>query len=106
MGSAEEVWLSLLRIGKLSETPDVSAWVVDKPWIDLLEGSADDRWEAWLHRGVMRYYQGNISDAQTAFEISLARKEARALRCPVTDEIRARVREAAPPPPLDFRQAD
>jgi len=75
MGSAQDVWLSLLRTGKLSETPDVSAWVVDKPWIDLLEGSADDRWEAWLHRGVMRYYQGNISGAQTAFQTSLARKE-------------------------------
>jgi len=35
-----------------------------------------------------------------------ARKEARALRCAVTDEIRARVRDVAPPPPLDFRQAD
>jgi len=35
-----------------------------------------------------------------------ARKEARALRCAVTDEIRARVRDVAPPPHLDFRQAD
>jgi len=74
-GQAQEMWLSLLRTGKLSETPDVSTWVLDKPWIDLLEGSADDRWEAWLHRGVMRYYEGNISGAQTAFETSLARKE-------------------------------
>ncbi len=36
MCSAQDVWLSLLRTGKLPETPDVSAWVADKPWIDLL----------------------------------------------------------------------
>ena len=49
--------------------------------------------------------EGELILGETWWELR-ARKEARALGCAVTDEIRACVRKTAPPPHLDFRQAD
>lgn len=75
LGKEQRPWIHLLECGTFPHDVSADSWMTQQHWIDLLEKSDDDTWLAWLHRGVMRYHQGDSSGAKTAWQTSLDRKE-------------------------------
>jgi hypothetical protein len=80
LGAAQQPWVNLLNSGRFPETDGdtLTAGILVQPeWRALLEKSvAQDGggWEAWLHLGVMRLHDGDLSGARQAWETSLARR--------------------------------
>ncbi len=79
LGDAQTPWLELLRTGTFpcgeADMPPAGC-VVGPEWRALLEQAAaqgpSSHWLAWLHLGVMRYHDGDMPGARSAWETSLA----------------------------------
>lgn len=99
----QQPWLDLLSAGRLPARDPRSrpgAWLVQKPWRELLRAAvaddANDHWLAWLHLGVMAYAVGDEAGAREAWRTSSARAaNPVATRCLAQLDLRAGDKEAA-----------
>lgn len=78
LGEAQAPWLFLLREGAFPEVDPATqptAYMVQPEWRELLERAVERgrgaNWLAWLHLGVMRYYDGEREGARDAWQASL-----------------------------------
>jgi tetratricopeptide (TPR) repeat protein len=80
LGEPEAPWLALLTDGSMPDQDPClppASWMVQPEWRERLKaavsGPGAGNWLAWLHLGVMAYYEGETDAARTAWETSLDR---------------------------------
>ncbi len=73
-------WLHLLELGKLPDdlTSYPPSFMVQPEWRALLQQAieqSDANARAWLHLGIMAFYEGNVEEAERAWQQSRAVRE-------------------------------
>ncbi|MBB3733987.1 DUF5107 domain-containing protein [Nonomuraea dietziae] len=66
LGTEQEPWLRLLETGRLPAQDPPAPPVIGQPWRDMLEVAAAD-WHAHYHLGLLRYADGDVAGARSAW---------------------------------------
>lgn len=71
LGLLQEPWLQLLENGKFTDGYVPASWMLQNEWTEILDRSGDDSWLTDLHRGLVKFQQGDLIGARLEWQRGL-----------------------------------